>query len=114
MNQLCVKVRSSDRMPGHESRCGVPGKVQRDGVWWCRHHDPKRLEQIASARAQHMHREDGALAEVERVEGEIDQLVERHPDFQILNSKLRAAKVEYRKIYYQRSKVALREFSPKA
>ncbi len=92
---------------GYSNRCTNPGKVKRDGKWWCGTHDPERLAAKARARTSYVQAEQKALNAIFAVRDEITVLVEKHPDFQKLNAQVKAAEEEYHRLRKERTKVGL-------
>ncbi len=93
-----------------QNRCKYPGKVQRDGEWWCGQHDPERLLAKARARAKYIQAEQKALDVLYAARDKITALVEKHPDFQKLNAKVKAAEDEYHLLLKGRTKVGLHSY----
>lgn len=104
-DRQCVKTKLG---LGVLNRCRTAGKIQRDGEWWCGTHDPEHRTAMMQARERQVQAEYQAFATVEALEGEIDDLVARHPDFKGLNAKLKVARTQYHQLYQQRSRVGLR------
>lgn len=95
---------------GYSNRCKHPGKVKRDGEWWCGHHDPEHRLAKARARTKYIRAEQKALDVIYAARDEITALVEKHPDFKKMNAQVKAAEEEYHRLLKDRTKVGLHSY----
>ena len=95
---------------GYSNRCTSPGKVQRDGEWWCGIHDPERLAAKARARTKYIQAEQKALDAIYAARDVITVLVEKHPDFKKMNAQVKAAEEKYHRLLMERTKVGLHSY----
>lgn len=98
----CCKTVGWDVLYNEHFECGKPGKVERDGKWYCGIHNPERAE-VRQAERNAKYEKDRALTsarwEVSRlekrvVENVLDTYEPLPPFLRALRSELRAAKAK--------------------